>query len=968
MKKTILLTLAIFTLCISIRISSYGQGIGSGMLPDPFPAPPSNSNFYYQNKGQIIDELGNLHPEIKYYTEHTAPSIFLAEDKVSFVAVHYGDTSIVGVMDTMYRIDLQFICDDITGDDGSSGDNPGGGGDDEGGGEEQPEERCGDIMVYEQSQDHLNYFLPHCGAGITDVKGYARVVYHNAFPNIDVHFYSNAQAPILYFVVKPGGDPNDITLLFSGQDSIQAMGGALSMYLSEWTLDFPQAIAYEVDNANNINMLGWLPLWDHQGGGTVKVNTGPYNSADDLVIRVGAGLSTSMSNDNLEWSTYYGGDGYEMWPKVIVDEQNNVLYHSLYQQYNPGNTFPSQHQLNIMYNNRGDFYLSKFSSIGVRNWGTYYGGSYKDYALAMTAGTYLNPEEIDPLHGLWVAGTTYSAEDILITGTGNFQQDFNSTYHSSSFADGLLAFFDTDGYLKYSTLFGAGGFADDVIKDIAFDPWSNSLYIVGYTYNDAQYADICASPVNGAFPLCSGIGNKYFKNSKLNANEADGFIARFNTNDMELEWSTLFGGSNGDEILCIELLQETGGGHSIFIGGHSLSTNVDINSSGPITSHPVSAFPIVNPGGGAFVQSSTYNEPKATHGFLAKFNQDHQLEWSTFLGRVFPESHLGAIEMELNSENQLYVITSGVHYNTAAASSPNPNAFGLVPIYDNNIAYFEAPNNEYQQHLLIKFNDNLSLNFSTYLHGQVWYADGLILKYGSISIDRDNRVFVGTSMNKIQAPTYNPYGAYIQNVNASANTNHPTPVDGYIYGFNSKDKLVWQTFFGGTDNPLNPYVNDHGSTDIITSLATLDDKKLYISGMTKSSIDVPYNRCPPVIGAYCDHIYNPDMDCFISRFDISIFPDPLNIQTQPFFELGKLSAYPNPSDGVFSIEFYNNGRDEKMELRIVDISGKEMSKFDVKTKQAFNRFNIDLTGFSVGVYILDLYSDTYKQSVKLMKN
>lgn len=214
------------------------------VLPDPIPQAPSNSNFYYQNLGQIIDENGSTHPEIKYYTEHTFPAMYLADDKISFVASKPADTSVTGSQDTAARIDMQFLCSR------------------EPGAKPTAFVPCGVMHAYQPSQDHLNYYLPQTPGGITNVPGYARIAYEDAFPNVDVHFYSNAVAMKVYFVIKPGGDPNDIRLQFTGQDSIGYItGGSLAMYLRAWKLQFPQAVAYQIDSSNNTTVLNWLPTW-----------------------------------------------------------------------------------------------------------------------------------------------------------------------------------------------------------------------------------------------------------------------------------------------------------------------------------------------------------------------------------------------------------------------------------------------------------------------------------------------------------------------------------------------------------------------------------------------------------------------------------------------------------------------------------------------------------------------------------
>lgn len=238
-------------LCISLILASFNVSGQSVILPEPVQSQPSNANYYYKNLGQVIDHLGNIRNDVKYYTERTYPSMYLMEGKVAFCDLALRDTAITGALDTLRRIDMSFNCGKREEERGTL----------------NMAEICGHLQQYEESADHLNYYLPHCGPnGITNVKGYARIVYEEVFPNINVHMYSNAKGPKMLFEIKPGGNPDDIRLAFSGQDSIAVTSSGLAMYLEAWEMSFPQAYAFELDAANNTSILPWLPVWNHSGG------------------------------------------------------------------------------------------------------------------------------------------------------------------------------------------------------------------------------------------------------------------------------------------------------------------------------------------------------------------------------------------------------------------------------------------------------------------------------------------------------------------------------------------------------------------------------------------------------------------------------------------------------------------------------------------------------------------------------
>ena len=56
----------------------------------------------------------------------------------------------------------------------------------------------------------------------TDVHVYNIIVYRNIYPNIDIVFYGGKEKGLKYdIVIKPGGNPNDIKIKYTGADEIE---------------------------------------------------------------------------------------------------------------------------------------------------------------------------------------------------------------------------------------------------------------------------------------------------------------------------------------------------------------------------------------------------------------------------------------------------------------------------------------------------------------------------------------------------------------------------------------------------------------------------------------------------------------------------------------------------------------------------------------------------------------------------
>lgn len=941
-------------LAASLPFAMNGLSYGQANLPDPFPHPPSASGSYYENRGQIIDEQGNLHPEIKFYTEKTFPAIFLADDKVSFVSFWQADTvSSPGAVDSIARIDMRFVCNK---------------------GVLKPTSPlvppCGEIGSYEQVNDHLNYYLAHCGTGIEDVLGYSRVVYHDAYPDIDVHFYSNAWAPKIYFVVKPGGDPNDILLELEGQDSIKTLtSGSLAVYLRSWSLQFPQAFSYQIDGSNNTTIMPWLPTWNHAGGGMIDISVGTYNPAETLVIAIGGAEEMPTAIDNLGWSVYYGGSGEERYPRSFAND-NNVLYHAM--SVRGGGDFLSEpgeeapYVLQNLWGSGADWYVSRFDPDGVRKWGTYYGHRGEEVVTAI--------EEQFPGENegsLWVAGGSLSDSMNLGTAAANFRQLAGGGLSVGNNMDGLLGCFaKSNGKLEYATFFGARYGSCDIV-DISIDNVSNRLYFVGNIkndpansfYNPTVFNNNCSAQTTGSFPLCSGTG-RYFQGSLFTPyNNGEGFIAELNLNNKSLAWSTLFGGNGHDQIYSV-LKVHNDNENSLYIGGATGALpSGEEDYPSPITSNSNQYFPLADPGGSAFFQSSVAGR----NFFISKFNGSHQLEWSTFLGH----SEGGISDLAMNSEGKLYFTGfDSDRIFEAPSNSPSPNASGYVPVYTDGTSYAQIAPLTNSTTLIGRFNADLSLGWSAVLPGPTNLLDNYtgganVTFYGpSIAIDKDDRIFWANYLQLCEPEAYDSDGNYFLEKNASDGTTHPWPFDGYLMVFKNDETINWSTFFGGDIQPAPGLT----SMDATCDVSVAGSQYLYLTGVTGCS-NSPYKECLNAVpGSYCDESYNYGSDCYISRFDITDLPDPEPLSVSDISHQGKkVVVYPNPAYNRITIGFSNDFKAAKASVSIIDATGRILKKTDFQAQTGINQFSLDISGIAAGLYIVEIGGNFGKVSTKFNK-
>ena len=170
-------------------------------------------------------------------------------------------------------------------------------------------------------------------------------------------------------------------------------------------------------------------------------------------------LAKFDSNCHLVWSTYYGGDSTAYTGNITCDDSLNV-YLAGYTNSQTGISTLGSHQ----YTYGGyylDGFLSKFSSSGVLQWGTYYGGSGGEECLSVV---------YDGIGTIYVGGQTTSDNNIA-TGVS-----YQSTRRGA--ADAFIAGFKTSGGLIWGTYFG--GSLNDYGTALATDG-NGIIYLSGYT-------------------------------------------------------------------------------------------------------------------------------------------------------------------------------------------------------------------------------------------------------------------------------------------------------------------------------------------------------------------------------------------------------------------------------------------------------------------------------------------------------
>ncbi len=239
-----------------------------------------------------------------------------------------------------------------------------------------------------------------------------------------------------------------------------------------------------------------------------------------------------------QWGTYNGGAESEVVHGISYDKHGYIIITG-YTSSTSGIATSGAHQTTYAGGNF-DAFIVKFNINGVRQWGTYYGGS--DFEMG-------NGISCDSNGNIYIIGHTLSTSGIVTSGG-------HQTVYGGNF-DGFIAKFNANGIRQWGTYFG--GTSYDIGNSIKSDINGNT-FITGETSSNSFIS------TSGAHQETNGGGY-------------DAFLAKFNTNGVR-QYGTYYGGDStdsGNGITC----DENG---NVFIIGYTKSLNSIVTNGAHQTS------------------------------------------------------------------------------------------------------------------------------------------------------------------------------------------------------------------------------------------------------------------------------------------------------------------------------------------------------------------------------------------------
>lgn len=668
-----------------------------------------------------------------------------------------------------------------------------------------------------------HFYYAHCPDGILNVKTWKKVIFREIYPGIDWVLKANGEEGLAYdFIVHPGADASRIVLVYNGAEKIGLIENKSKVVLHSAYGDmFEGALKVFQENGNEVDAqfarrgnelrfalgrydsrlemiidppLQWSKKLFSSGldyGTAVAVPrdatgdvlvTGFASSADFPVLNAYQG--TQAGNDDIViarlnaagttlWATYYGGSGTEAAKGIGADVLGNCYVTG----YTNSSNFPT---LNPLYSafqgGTWDVAILKLNNAGVRQWATYYGHTGTDYGNALVS---------DQAGNCYLTGYTNSANFPVLNA---IQATKNNVY------DAFIMKISSACVLQWATFYG--GDDDDKGRGITLDPSGTNVFVTGTAM--------------GQFPVSTGV----FQISPANAyTTEDGFVVKLSASNAAVQYATLLGASDADypEDVAVDNLGNA------YVTGYTFSSD----------------FPVFNPGGGAYVDSSLAT--LATHDvFITKVNPTGAaLPWSTYMGG-------SAVDMGFG-------ICYDPFYGIYVVGATSSTDFPLMQPVDN--VYYQATHGDggnFLDYFVTWFSTGGVMQWSTF------YGNAMGNEAKGVDTDAQSNIFVcGSDSDNVQVVKFAPgeiTGVFSANNTEAAVKAYPIPANDVLhveYNMEKAGTVMLEIYDAGGCLVKRQMLDEAGgkTADIdISSLAAgnyllkcADAKKVYAVKFTRAN-------------------------------------------------------------------------------------------------------------------------------------
>ena len=363
-----------------------------------------------------------------------------------------------------------------------------------------------------------NYMLGNDPAAWkTDIPTFGKVKHEEVYPGVDLEFYGKGGLLEYDVVVKPGGDPDNVRLRFTGAEriSIDEVSGDLVLNVEGGEIRHQKASVYQPTSAGR-RLVG--AQYSVTPRGEVAIELGDYDPTQTVVI-----------DPVVTFVQYVGGSQSEdVVTGVDVDVSGGMYVTGRTRSFDLS---PLHLSFDSTFNGLVDAFVMKFdSATGSVVYSSYLGSPGNDSGYNVA---------VDSQGAAYVTGFTDSA--MFPTTPGAYRQTYSGN------TDGFVCKLATNGAsLEYSTLFGGAG--SDTPFDITVDGMGLATVVGQTTSSDLE-------TVGGTF------------DSVLNGS-SDGFALKLSATGGSLVQATYIGGTGPDLAKAASLTVD---GDIVIVGDTSSS-------------------------------------------------------------------------------------------------------------------------------------------------------------------------------------------------------------------------------------------------------------------------------------------------------------------------------------------------------------------------------------------------------------
>jgi len=394
----------------------------------------------------------------------------------------------------------------------------------------------------DQLDGETNFFLGNDpGKWASQAKGFQTVFYKEIYPKTDFKIYTHDEHLKYDFIVKPGGNTNNISFYYEGIDQISIKEGNLIIKTNAGDITEQKPYAYQLINGRQKQVECHFSLEGKNLGFSFPKG---YDRNYELIIDPTLIFSTYSGSysDNFGYTATFDSYGFLYsgstsfgpdYPTTLG--AYDVTFNSLDDFNHPGGYFT-------------DIAITKYDTTGTKRiYSTFIGGYYDDVPHSLvvdgnnelyifgTTGSYNYPTSADAYDKSFGGGkylnlsngigvTFYSGTDIVVSKLNNDGSKLlASTFIGGSDNDGINAGPD----LRYN-------YADEIRGEIDIDK-NNNIYIA-----------TCTKSLN--FPTTPGSFQPAYGGGSL-----DGCIVKLDYDLKNILWSSYIGGTEDDAVYSLAL-------------------------------------------------------------------------------------------------------------------------------------------------------------------------------------------------------------------------------------------------------------------------------------------------------------------------------------------------------------------------------------------------------------------------------